>query len=323
MRRIVCKALAPLDQLVVDELDPLLAEPGRVVVDVAAAGVNFVDALIVQGLYQLKPATPFTPGGEVAGVISAVGDGVEGWSVGDRVMVMTGFGGFADQISASPLSLLRLPEAMTFGQAASFIQSYGTMLFALTLRTTVVAGETILVLGAGGGIGLAAVDVARALGLRVIAAASSSEKLEAAQAMGAESVIAYEDEDLKARARELSGGGVDVVADPVGGRHAEPALRTLRVGGRYLVIGFAGGAIPTIPLNQVLLSNRTVVGIEWGGWVFTHPEENRKLIDELLTMVAAGRLHPAEPVTYPLTEAARALTDLMERRVTGKAVLVP
>jgi NADPH2:quinone reductase len=277
----------------------------------------------VQGLYQLKPATPFTPGGEVAGVISAVGDGVEGWSVGDRVMVMTGFGGFADQVSASPLSLLRLPEAMTFGQAASFIQSYGTMLFALTLRTTVVAGETILVLGAGGGIGLAAVDVARALGLRVIAAASSSEKLEAAQAMGAESVIAYEDEDLKARARELSGGGVDVVADPVGGRHAEPALRTLRVGGRYLVIGFAGGAIPTIPLNQVLLSNRTVVGIEWGGWVFTHPEENRKLIDELLTMVAAGRLHPAEPVTYPLTEAARALTDLMERRVTGKAVLVP
>jgi NADPH2:quinone reductase len=197
------------------------------------------------------------------------------------------------------------------------------MLFALTLRTTVVAGETILVLGAGGGIGLAAVDVARALGLRVIAAASSSEKLEAAQAMGAESVIAYEDEDLKARARELSGGGVDVVADPVGGRHAEPALRTLRVGGRYLVIGFAGGAIPTIPLNQVLLSNRTVVGIEWGGWVFTHPEENRKLIDELLAMVAAGRLHPAEPVTYPLTEAARALTDLMERRVTGKAVLVP
>jgi NADPH2:quinone reductase len=323
MRRIVCKALAPLDQLVVDELDPLVAEPGRVVVDVAAAGVNFVDALIVQGLYQLKPATPFTPGGEVAGVISAVGDGVEGWSVGDRVMVMTGFGGFADQISASPLSLLRLPEAMTFGQAASFIQSYGTMLFALTLRTTVVAGETILVLGAGGGIGLAAVDVARALGLRVIAAASSSEKLEAAQAMGAESVIAYEDEDLKARARELSGGGVDVVADPVGGRHAEPALRTLRVGGRYLVIGFAGGAIPTIPLNQVLLSNRTVVGIEWGGWVFTHPEENRKLIDELLTMVAAGRLHPAEPVTYPLTEAAHALTDLMERRVTGKAVLVP
>jgi NADPH2:quinone reductase len=323
MRRIVCKALAPLDQLVVDELDPLVVEPGRVVVDVAAAGVNFVDALIVQGLYQLKPATPFTPGGEVAGVISAVGDGVEGWSVGDRVMVMTGFGGFADQVSASPLSLLRLPEAMTFGQAASFIQSYGTMLFALTHRTTVVAGETILVLGAGGGIGLAAVDVARALGLRVIAAASSSEKLEAAQAMGAESVIAYEDEDLKARARELSGGGVDVVADPVGGRHAEPALRTLRVGGRYLVIGFAGGAIPTIPLNQVLLSNRTVVGIEWGGWVFTHPEENRKLIDELLTMVAAGRLHPAEPVTYPLTDAAHALTDLMERRVTGKAVLVP
>ena len=238
-------------------------------------------------------------------------------------MVMTGFGGFAEQIEASPLSLLRLPDAMTFGQAASFIQSYGTMLFALTNRTSVSAGESILVLGAGGGIGLAAVDVARALGLHVIAAASSPEKLAAAQAMGAEGVIAYEEEDLKSRARELGGGGVDVVADPVGGRHAEPALRTLRVGGRYLVIGFAAWQIPTIPLNQVLLSNRTVVGVEWGGWVFTHPEENRALIERLLAMVAAGELHPAEPVTYPIDDAARALGDLLERRVTGKAVLVP
>ena len=323
MRRIVCNELAPLDRLVVDDVEALVAGPGRVVVDVAAAGVNFVDALIVQGLYQIKPATPFTPGGEVAGVISSIGDGVEGWAVGDRVMVMTGFGGFAEQIEASPFSLLRLPDVMTFGQAASFIQSYGTMLFALTHRTTVAAGETILVLGAGGGIGLAAVDVARALGLHVIAAASSPEKLAAAQAMGAEGVIAYEEEDLKARTRELANGGVDLVADPVGGRHAEPALRTLKVGGRYLVIGFAAGQIPTIPLNQVLLSNRTVVGVEWGGWVFSHPEENRVLIERLLAMVAAGELHPAEPVTYPLAEGARALADLMERRVTGKAVLVP
>jgi NADPH2:quinone reductase len=323
MRRIVCNELAPLDRLVVDDVEALVAGPGRVVVDVAAAGVNFVDALIVQGLYQIKPATPFTPGGEVAGVISSIGDGVEGWAVGDRVMVMTGFGGFAEQIEASPFSLLRLPDVMTFGQAASFIQSYGTMLFALTHRTTVTAGETILVLGAGGGIGLAAVDVARALGLHVIAAASSPEKLAAARAMGAEGVIAYEEEDLKARTRELAGGGVDVVVDPVGGRHAEPALRTLKVGGRYLVIGFAAGQIPTIPLNQVLLSNRTVVGVEWGGWVFTHPEENRVLIERLLAMVAAGELHPAEPVTYPLADGARALGDLMERRVTGMAVLVP
>jgi len=323
MRRVVCRELGPPDNLELEEVERLEPGPGQVVVDVRAAGVNFADALIVTGGYQMKPPLPFVPGSEVAGVVQGVGDGVEGWAAGDRVLGMTGLGSFAEQVLVDPSILLHLPEAMSFGQAAGFIQSYATMFFSLTRRTTVSPGETVLVLGAGGGIGLAAIDVARALGLRAIAAASSKEKLAAAEAMGADASIAYEDEDLKTRARELSGGGVDLVVDAVGGRHAEPALRALRFQGRYIVLGFASGTIPSLPLNHVLLNNRTVVGVDWGSWAFQHPEENRQLVGEALDLVAAGRLHPAEPGTYPLAEAGRALTDLLERRITGKVVLVP
>jgi NADPH2:quinone reductase len=197
------------------------------------------------------------------------------------------------------------------------------MLFTLTRRTSVLADEWVLVLGAGGGIGLAAVDVARALGARVIAAASTPDKLEAAAAMGAEAGIAYEEEDLKLRARELSGGGVDVIVDPVGGRHAESALRATRHLGRYCVIGFAAGPIPSIPLNQVLLNNRTVVGVDWGGWTFKDPLGNRALIDELMAMVAAGRLHPTAPASQPLEDAAEVMESLIDRSISGKVVLVP
>ncbi len=197
------------------------------------------------------------------------------------------------------------------------------MLFTLTRRTTVLADEWVLVLGAGGGIGLAAVDVAVALGARVIAAASTPDKLGAAVAMGAEATIAYEEEDLKVRARELSGGGVDVVVDPVGGRHSEPALRATRQLGRFCVIGFASGPIPTIPLNQVLLNNRTVVGVDWGGWTFTDPLGNRALIDEVMGMVADGRLHPTAPSTRSLEDAAAVMAGLIDRTVGGKVVLTP
>jgi NADPH:quinone reductase len=323
MRRVVCRELGPPDRLEVEDVEPVQPGPGQVVVDVRSAGVNFADALIVTGGYQIKPPLPFVPGSEVAGVIGAVGEGVDGWAPGDRVLGMTGLGAFAEQAAVDPSVLLRLPAAMSFGQAAGFIQSYATMLFTFTRRTTVAPGETVLVLGAGGGIGLAAIDVARALGLRAIAAASSKDKLAAAEAMGAEASIAYEDEDLKARARELSGGGVDVVVDAVGGHHAEPALRALRFQGRFIVLGFASGTIPALPLNHVLLNNRTVVGVDWGSWAFQHPAENSALVGEALDLVAAGRLHPAEPGTYPLAKAGRALTDLLERRVTGKVVLVP
>ena len=323
MRRVMCRELAPSDRLTVEDVDPPAAGPGEVVVDVRAAGVTFADALIVEGRYQVKPPLPFTPGTEIAGEIASVGEGVGGWSVGDRVMANTGLGAFAEQVTVRAPNLLRLPAELTFGQGASFTQSYATMMFAYAHRTTLVEGEWVLVLGSGGGVGLAAVDLARALGCRVMAAASSEDKLAAARAAGAEAVIAYESEDLKARARELSGGGVDVIVDPVGGPHTEPALRALRLGGRFLVLGFASGAIPRLPLNQVLLNNRTVVGVDWGAWTFRDQEGYRALLDELMVMVGEGRLHPPVPAERPLVDAAKAMEDLIERRITGKVVLVP
>ncbi len=323
MHAVVCNEFGPLDTLVVEERPAPVPGEGMVVIDVAAAGVNFVDGLICQGRYQLKPTTPFVPGSEVAGTVSAVGPGVDAWSVGDRVLVFCGFGGFAGQVMAPALSLVAVPDAIDLAQAAALIQSYCTMLFTLTRRTSVAPDEWVLVLGAGGGIGLAAVDVATALGARVIAAASTPDKLEAAVAMGAAATIAYEHEDLKTRARELSGGGVDVVVDPVGGRHAEPALRATRHLGRYCVIGFASGPIPSIPINQVLLNNRTLVGVDWGGWTFKDPLGNRALIEELMGMVADGRLHPTAPATRPLAEAAAVMEALIDRSVAGKVVLVP
>jgi len=323
MRAVVCNEFGPLDTLVVEERPTPEPTEGMVVIDVAAAGVNFVDGLICQGRYQLKPPTPFVPGSEVAGTIRSLGPGVTGWSVGDRVLVFCGLGGFATQVVVPALSLVAIPDAIDLGRAAALIQSYCTMLFTLTRRTTVAPGEWVLVLGAGGGVGLAAVDVAAALGARVIAAASTADKRGAALAMGAEATIDYETEDVKTRARELSGGGVDLVVDPVGGRHAEPALRATRHLGRFCVIGFASGPIPSIPANQVLLNNRTVVGVDWGGWTFKDPVGNRELTDELMTMVAEGRLHPTEPATRPLDEAAGVMAALIDRTVTGKVVLVP
>ena len=323
MRAIVCRELGSLEDLTIEDRDPLVPGAGQVVIDIRAAGVNYVDGLLCQGRYQITPPTPFVPGGEVAGQVAAVGEGVAGVDVGDRVIAMTGFGGFAEQALVSVLSLVPIPERLGFGQAAALIQSYSTALFTLTRRTRVAPGEWVLVLGAGGGVGLAMIDVAVALGGRVIAAASTAEKLAAASAMGAEATIAYEDEDLKARARELSGGGVDVVIDAVGGPHSEPALRATRASGRFCVIGFASGSIASVPLNQVLLNNRTVVGVDWGAWTLRAGDENRVLVAELLAMVADGRLHPPVPSERPLTDAARVMEELIDRRVSGKVVLVP
>jgi NADPH2:quinone reductase len=323
MRRVVCRAIGPVEQLEIEEGEPLVPREGQVVVDVKAAGVNFVDALFVQGRYQIKPPTPFTPGSEVAGVVSALGSGVSGVAVGDRVVVQTGLGGYASQITASALALMPMPDGLSFEQAATLVQSYATMLYAFTRRTTVAAGETVLVLGAGGGIGLAAIDVALALGLRPFAAASSAEKLEAALSAGAEAGIDTSTEDVKVRARELSGGGIDVVVDPIGGPQAEPALRSLRVGGRYVVIGFASGEIPRLPANQVLLNNRTVIGVDWGAWTMQNPEPHRQLLTELSDLVSSARLHPTTPTTYMLEEAPKALHHLLTRQVTGKLALIP
>jgi NADPH2:quinone reductase len=323
VRAVVCHQFAPIDQLVIEERPDPDPGPGHVVVAVRAAGVNFVDGLFVQGKYQIKPPLPFTPGGEVAGDVVAVGAGVDTVAVGDRVLAMPWLGGFASHVELAAGGVVPIPGPLSYGQAAALVQSYGTMLFALTRRIQVAQGAWVLVLGAGGGIGLAAVDVARHLGARVIAAASSDDKLAAATKAGAEATIAYEREDLKARAREISGGGVDVVVDPVGDRFADPALRALAWMGRYLVIGFAGGEIPKLPANQVLLNNRSVIGIDWGAWTMRDPAENQELLGELMALAGSGALSPVEPTEYPLDAVVQALTDLQDRKVAGKVVLVP
>ena len=322
MRRGVCHEIGSLDAVTIEESEPLTAGPGQVLVDVRAAGMTFVDALMIRGGYQIKPPVPYTPGTEVAGVVADIGDGVDGISAGDRVIASVGLGGFAEQAIAGASAVFPLPDTIGFEEGASLVQSYATAWFALTRRTTVAPDEWVLVLGAGGGTGLAAVDVARSLGARVIGVASSADKRAAAEALGAEATI-DSSEDIKVRAREISGGGVDIVYDSVGGDLAEPALRALKLMGRYVVIGFAAGEIPRIPLNQVLLNNRTVVGVEWGGWVMRNPDENRALVAEVIDAVSDGRLRPIAPSVVPLDRVTDALRDFEQRRVTGKVVLVP
>jgi NADPH:quinone reductase len=322
MRCVVCTELGPPEDLAVTEAPT--PEPGedQVRIAIEAAGVNYVDGLIAAGRYQVKLTPPFIPGSEVAGVIDAVGAGVDGGRVGERVFATVGLGGFAEAVAVSSSSAIAIPGTLDFPRAASFHQAYCTAWFAFTRRTHVEPGEWALVTGAGGGIGLAAIDVARALGMRVIGVASTAEKRALAQQAGAEATIDSSTEDVKARAREIGGGGVDLVYDAVGGDIAEAALRALRFDGRFLVVGFTGG-IPRVPLNLVLLNNRDVVGIEWGGWVFKNPDANRVLVEEVLERIGAGDLHPVEPQQRPLEQAGAAISDLLERRAAGKIVLVP
>jgi len=324
MRAVVCQELGPPSLLRIENQPDPEPGPNRVVVAVEAAGVNFVDGLFIAGQYQIKPPLPFTPGSEVAGRVSAVGDDVADVSVGQRVMVTTGLGGFASHVVAPAGALMTLPDNFDSPRAATFTQSYCTCLFALRDRARVEAGESVLVLGAGGGIGLAAIAMARALGCRVMGAASSPEKRAAALAAGAEEVADTTQDDVKARARQWAGRtGVDVVVDPIGGPMAESSLRALGDRGRYLVIGFASGEIPRIPLNQILLRNRTVLGIDWGIWSMQHAAEQRTLLQDSLRMVEQNQLDPIHPTSYPLDDVAVALQDLLERKVVGKVALIP
>jgi NADPH:quinone reductase len=323
MRAMVVHEFGPPESIAVEERAEPEPGPGQVRIRVEAAGVNYVDAIMASGGYQFSPQVPYVPGSEVAGTVDAVGEGVTTPAVGDRVLVSCGFGGFAEAVVVKADQALPIPGGLDAATAATVVQAYGTGLFALELRAGLKEGESLLVLGAGGGVGLAAVDVGKALGARVFAAASSPEKREAALAAGAEAAIDYTTEDLKARARELAGGtGVDVVYDPIGGDLAEPAIRALGEFGRYLVIGFVGG-IPKVPTNQILLRNRSVVGVEWGGWAIFHAEENAVLIRRLLDLLEEGRLHPSQPTAFPLADGPGVLARLVARDLTGKAVLVP
>lgn len=323
MRAVMCNQFGPVEDLRVEERPDPVAGEEQVLVDVRAAGVSFVDGLVVRGKYQIKPPLPFTPGMVLAGEVISAGPGAGEWLPGEPVVGMAFGAAYASRAAVPTAGLVRVPDGVPLDIAASALESYGTMSYAFRQRARLEPGDWVLVLGAGGGIGLAAVDVARALGARVVAAASSPEKREAALRAGAEAVVDYRSEDLKSRVRELTGGGVDVVVDPVGGEFAEQALRTLRWSGRYLVVGFASGAIPSVPLNHVLLNSRSVLGIEWGAWVLRQPDANRALTLDVLAQVARGELKPPKPVRYPLDRAAEALAAIENRDVTGKLVLVP
>lgn len=333
MRAIVCNELGPLDKLTLQEMPDPTAKAGSVVLRVLASGVNYVDGLMAQGKYQIKPPTPYVPGMEVVGEVVGLGDGVDSALLGRRVLANIGFGGYATHAVARADRLVAIPDAMSTGQAASFLQSYLTGWFAFTRRLgidpgrpEVNRGRTLLVLGAGGGVGLAAVDIGVALGFTVIAAASSQDKRDLAVSVGAQHVVDVSGADaansVKEAAKEISGGGIDVLYDPVGGELGETCLRALGEEGSYLVIGFVGG-IPKLPANQILLRNRNVIGVDWGAWAMRNPDDNNEMLGEVLASIADGNLNPVEPARHPLSGAAGVLADLEARRVAGKVVLVP
>jgi len=324
MRALVCKDFAPYQNLTVEETpEPPLSE-GLVMIDVKAAGVNFPDILLVEGKYQMKPPTPFVPGMEVAGVVSGLGENVPEIKSGDRVIAATMLGGFAEKVPVHFSQLVPMPDSMSYAEGAALTTIYGTSYHGLKDRAQLKAGETVLVLGAAGGVGIAAVQLAKAMGAKVIAAASSDEKLAFCRENGADETINYTTEDLKARAKELSGGkGVDVVYDPVGGDYAEPALRATGWNGRYLVIGFASGPIPKIPLNLALLNSRNIQGVFWGAWVGQNPRANAQNLKEIFDFYEDGKIKPQVSASYKLEDYAMAFEDLLERRVKGKVVLTP
>ncbi len=323
MKAVLAKAFGPPEELALEEVPPPHAGPGEVVIKTKACGVNFFDALIVQGKYQTRPPLPFSPGGEVAGAISEVGEGVTTLEKGTRVLAFTGHGGYAEEVTVDAASVAELPAQMDFVTAAAFPITYATSYHALKDRGQLRSGETLLVLGAAGGVGLAAVEIGKIMGARVIACASSEEKLALAREHGADALINYGTSGLRERVREETAGkGVDVVYDPVGGAYAEPALRSLAAGGRYLVIGFASGEIPKIALNLLLLKVVSMVGVFWGAFARAQPQGNAANLSELLHWYVQGRLRPHVSATFPLERYGDALEAVMKRKVLGKVVLV-
>ncbi|MCC6849991.1 MAG: NADPH:quinone oxidoreductase family protein [Deltaproteobacteria bacterium] len=324
MRAVVCREFGPPERLVVEELPTPEITDQQALVDVKACGVNFPDLLIIENKYQFKPPLPFSPGGEISGVVREVGAQVTTLKPGDRVLGAPGFGGFAEAIAIDARLCVPIPDAMPFDVAAAFLFTYGTSHYALKDRAALRPGETLLVLGAAGGVGLAAVELGKAMGAKVIAAASSAEKLRVCREHGADEGIDYSKEDLKERIKALTGGaGVDVVYDPVGGAFSEQAFRAIAWEGRFLVIGFAAGPIPKIPLNLVLLKGAQIVGVFWGSFTMREPARHQANIRELLDWYAAGKLKPRISAAYPFARVAEALGDLAARRVKGKVVLVP
>lgn len=322
MRAIVCTRLGGPDLLEFQNLPSPATGPGQVLIRVHAAGVNFPDTLIIQGTYQAKPNLPFTPGGEVAGVVLKVGEGVAHVQPGDRVLAAMTWGAFAEEVVAEAWRVHAIPPEMDFPIAAGFTLAYGTSYHGLKDRAALQSGETLLVLGASGGVGLTAIEIGKAFGARVIAAASNDEKLALCVQHGADETINYEREDLRQRIKDLTEGrGVDVVYDPVGGRFADPALRGMAWRGRYLVVGFASGEIPKIPLNLLLLKGCSAVGVYWGAFCREEPDNNARNMDELFALFRQGHLKPHVSATFPLDQTSQALDTVVSRKVQGKVVI--
>lgn len=321
MRAIMCKELGTAESLVVEETRDPAPLPGEVLIDVYAAGLNFPDTLAISGKYQVRPELPFIPGGEAAGIVIELGSGVTDIAIGDRVMTAGITGAFAERLCRPATELTVMPHSMSFETGAGFLVTYGTSYYALKQRARLKSDESLLVLGAAGGVGLAAVDIGSAMGARVIAAASSDEKLEVAARAGAGQHINYSKQSLKEETKALTEGrGADVVYDPVGGELSEQALRATAWDGRFLVIGFAAGAIPKIPLNLPLLKNNSIVGVLYGGWVHREPEAMRENIEELLAMYQAGKLQPLVSQVFALEQYAEAFATLTGRRAKGKII---
>jgi NADPH:quinone reductase len=324
MKAMLCKQFGPPESLVLEDVAALKADKDKVVIDVKACGVNFPDTLIIQNKYQFKPDLPFSPGGEVAGIVKQIGEGVTNVKVGDRVIAFTGWGGFAEEVVTDAARLIPIPDGMDFPTASAFVMTYGTSHHALKDRAQIQPGETLLVLGAAGGVGLAAVELGKIMGAKVIAAASTDDKLAVCKQHGADELINYATQDLRERIKEITGGkGVDVIYDAVGGAYTEPALRSMAWKGRLLVVGFAAGDIPKIPLNLTLLKGCSIVGVFWGDFTKREPKNNAASLRELGMWYMQGKLKPHISATYPLAKAADALNDMMNRKVMGKVVLVP
>ena len=323
MKALICKehGLADKLELVADWPSPELGDQD-VLINVKAAGLNFPDVLIIQGKYQFQPDMPFIPGGECSGEVVAVGPAVTRFKPGDKVLSMGAAGAFCEQIAADENAVFPMPEGLSFEQAAGVSITYFTSYYALKQRANLQAGETLLVLGAAGGVGTTAIELGKLMGAKVIAAASSAEKLDLCKSLGADEVINYNEESLKDRIKELTGGkGVDVVYDPVGGDYAEPAIRGMAWKGRYLVIGFASGPIPKIPLNLTLLKGCSIVGVFWGRFAGEEPAENLKNIEALWALFAGGKISPVVTDSFSIDQYEEAFNCLIERRARGKVIM--
>ncbi|MEO0501379.1 MAG: NADPH:quinone oxidoreductase family protein, partial [Pseudomonadota bacterium] len=322
MKALLCVEHGPPEQLVLKDMPTPEPGKGEVRVNIKVAGVNFPDTLIIRDLYQFKPELPFSPGGEAAGVIDAVGAGVSHLKPGQRVLAMTGHGAFAEQIVADASRVIPIPDAMPDDIAAGFTMTYGTSHHALKQRANLQPGETLLVLGAAGGVGLAAVELGKLMGAKVVAAASTDEKLDLCREYGADETINYSEEDLRAGIKRATGGaGPDVVYDPVGDKFAEPAFRSIAWKGRYLVVGFAAGDIPKLPLNLTLVKGAAIVGVFWGAFTAREPEVHQANMAELLGWLGEGKLKPYVSKRFPLSEGGAAIRWMMDRKAMGKVLI--